>query len=81
MIELRIISFKCRGWKDSKKRFDVMNYLKNLKADIYVPHDVHWNAQMEKIYIQNGVGIASLVLGQLIWGVLPSNSKINYKLQ
>ena len=38
---VKIISVNCRGLSDVKKRKDVFNYLRNLKANIYCLQDTH----------------------------------------
>ena len=45
---LKILSLNCRGLRNKTKRYDVMNYLKNLKAEIICLQDTHltesdWN--------------------------------------
>ena len=39
--EIKVLSANCRGIKDKKKRYDVLNYLQNMSADIICLQDTH----------------------------------------
>ena len=39
---VRVLSANCRGLREKNKRNDVLNYLKDLKADIICLQDTHW---------------------------------------
>ena len=39
--EIKVLSANCRGIRDKKKRFDVLNYLQNTSADILCLQDTH----------------------------------------
>ena len=39
--KIKVLSTNCRGLKDRKKRYDVLNYLKNTEADIICLQETH----------------------------------------
>ena len=39
--DIKVLSANCRGLKDKKKRYDVLNYLQNTSADIICLQDTH----------------------------------------
>ena len=47
MDNLKFLSFNCRGLGSQEKRRDVLDYLKNLKYDVYLLQDTHLTSQKE----------------------------------
>ena len=43
--KVTVLSANCRGLKDKSKRFDVLNYLKDMEADIIFLQDTHLTEQ------------------------------------
>ena len=41
-VKIKVLSANCQGLRDIKKRIDVLNYLKDKKADIICLQDTHW---------------------------------------
>ena len=39
--DIRVLSANCRGLKDKEKRYDVVNYIRDMKADIICLQDTH----------------------------------------
>ena len=39
--DIRVLSANCRGLKDKEKRYDVVNYIRDMKADITCLQDTH----------------------------------------
>lgn len=53
MADLKIISYNCRGLRDTNKRHDVLIFLKSQNAHVYCLQDTHFIPSMEKqIYSQ-----------------------------
>ena len=43
--KVKVLSANCRGLKDKSKRYDVLNYFKNMEADIICLQDTHLTEQ------------------------------------
>ena len=61
-------SENCQGLKDSKKEFDVLNYLHGTKANIICLQDTHWTDNDVKNFWQNWKG-------NFIFNCFSSNSR------
>ena len=57
---VKVLSVNCQGLQDLKKRFDVLNYLSTMDANIICLQDTHWTANDEKILKQMWKGNAIL---------------------
>ena len=50
MDEIKIMTLNCRGLGSNEKRRDVLNYLKNMKYDIYLLQDTHLTEKKEPYF-------------------------------
>ena len=48
MNDLKFLIYNCRGLNDTKKRYDVLNFIKDQKADICCLQDTHFTKEMEQ---------------------------------
>ena len=48
LVNLKILSYNCRGLNNNKKRFDLFTLFKEKQADIVCLQETHFTVELEK---------------------------------